>query len=164
MTISPALFSSAAQSWNTPAEILDPLRVAFGGIGLDPASNPTSIVAATTEWILERDGDSLTRSWAGHGLCFVNPPYNRALFDWASKFAHEAKHDAEIVLLVPARTDTAWWRVAWAASSACLFWAGRVRFLGAPAGAPFPSALLYAGPRWATFLAAYEGRGIGVRP
>lgn len=162
--ISPALYSSAKPDWKTPACVLEPLHTHFGGIGLDPCAHPDGdLVGATTRFVYpEQDG--LVRHWTGHGLCWVNPPFGRALSDWAAKYAHEARAGAEIVLLAPARTDTRWFRVAWEASTAALFWAQRIRFEGAPAGAPFPTCLLYAGPRWARFLAAYEGRGIGVRP
>lgn len=61
-------------------------------------------------------------------LVFVNPPYGRALKDWAAKMAAE-KH-CTIIALVPARVDTAWWREldpsAWCAL------AGRVKFLSLP--------------------------------
>ena len=94
-------------------------------------------------------------------LVFVNPPYGRALKDWAAKMASE-KHCA-IIALVPARVDTAWWRtldpVAWCAL------AGRIRFLDSEGNeqdaAPFPSAvcLLHANHLLDRFVAVFSERG-----
>ena len=131
--------SSVRQTFNTPKDVLDAIR-RFDTIGLDPCSNAGSIVGATTEWRLERDGDSLTRSWLGHGLVFVNPPYSRWLKRWMAKCSMSG---AEVISLTPARTDTtAFQSFAFTAEAVC-FWAGRMTFLGAEAPAPFPSALCY---------------------
>lgn len=134
-----SMVSSKRQSWNTPDDVLRAIR-RFDAIGLDPCSNSGSIVGARTEWRLERDGDSLTRDWTGHGLVFVNPPYSRWLKRWMAKCSMSG---AEVISLTPARTDTtAFQSFAFTAEAIC-FWAGRMTFLGATAPAPFPSALCY---------------------
>ncbi len=163
MTISPALHASDRMDWNTPQEVLQALDP-LGPIWLDPCSNAASIVNAATEWRIERGEDGLARPWLRLGFVFVNPEYGRALSSWAEKIATEARYGVEIVSLVPARTDTQWWATLVAGASAVLFLKGRLTFLGAPHPAPFPSALVYHGPRWARFLAAYEGLGWAVRP
>ena len=112
----------------------------FDAIGLDPCSNDRSIVRAATEWRLERDGDSLTRDWRGHGLTFVNPPYSRWLKRWMAKCSMSG---AEIISLTPARTDTKAWHSFASTAEAVCFWRGRMWFLDATAPAPFPSALCY---------------------
>lgn len=148
--------SSLDETWNTPADFLDVVRRALGPIALDPCSNEGSIVAARVEWRLERDGDSLGRPWTiGHllgrrgpqgGPIFVNPPYGRELPLWAQKIDDEARRGAEIVTLVPARTETQWFDLLRERGDAiCL--RGRLTFLGAQSPALFPSAVFYHGPR-----------------
>ncbi len=131
--------SSVRQTFNTPADVLAHIR-RFDAIGLDPCSNERSIVAAATEWRLERDGDSLVRDWRGHGLTFVNPPYSRWLKKWMAKCSMAG---AEIISLTPARTDTKAWHSFASTAEAVCFWKGRMKFLGAVHLAPFPSALCY---------------------
>lgn len=147
--MNPALMSSRRQDWRTPKVVLDLVRQ-VGPIALDPCTdsdNPTgALMFATT--------NGLSLPWHsskpfGGGLVFCNPPYSRSLRDWSEKCVMEANLGAEIIALVPARTDTMWWSVMTVANAFC-FWRGRLRFEGAPASAPFPSALVYFGRR--TFL------------
>lgn len=153
-------YSSVDETWNTPSVVLRALAP-LGPIGLDPCSNPTSIVVARTAWILARDGDSLARSWGGHGLVFVNPPYGDELPRWVAKCAAEAASGVELVMLVPARTDTQWWNLAIERGTAAL-WRGRLVFLGAPSSAPFPCALIYMGPRWRAFRTILSDLSTGI--
>lgn len=142
--------SSSRQDWNSPPEVLDPIVAKLGRITLDPCSNPRSIVPARIAWELERDGDSLVRPWLVRGRIYVNPPYKKHLRAWIAKIAevYAARRGMlEIVALVPARTDARWWHEAIDGGAVAGFWRGRLRFLGARTSAPFPSALLYWGPR-----------------
>lgn len=150
------LMASESQEWNTPEEVLRPVR-AFDAIGLDPCSNERSIVGAAVEWRMERDGDSLLRCWAGLGLVFVNPPYSHHLRAWMAKCGSSG---AEVIALVPARTDARWWQEHAGMADAICFWRGRVRFLGGEASAPFPSALPYWGPRVDRFAEVFREVGI----
>lgn len=150
--------SSADQTWNTPLEIIRPIVRLFGRVTLDPCSNARSIVAARVAWELERDGDSLIRSWLvalyrGRGLIFVNPPYDDAA-RWIAKCVEVWRElgplGVEIVILIPARTDTKWWRAAKRAGAVPAYYEGRIAFLGENGKgttALFPSALLYFGKR-----------------
>lgn len=121
-------------------------------------------------------GGGLQQDWrklAGPtGLVFCNPPYGRQLagnidvqktiYDrkgkligqgtgWAQKMA---QHGGNGLYLVPARTETTWWRALRAWSQLTLFWSSpeygsRIRFWdmdGKPVGtAPFPSCVFYRG-------------------
>lgn len=163
MTLSPALHSSAVHSWNTPQEVLDALAP-LGGIALDPCSNPTSLVDAWFTLSLEGGDDGLAADWlalaveayqqSGRSLVYVNSPYGRELGAWMDKCADEAARGCEIVALPPARTDTRWWSTCVQTCDALATWRGRLRFSGADAGAPFPSALIYWGHRPAVFVDA----------
>lgn len=144
--VNAGLASSDRPDWNTPENVLALIR-RFGVIGLDPCSNANSLVGAAEEWSLERDGDSLPKDWTGYGLIYVNPPYGSEIVPFARKMQDEGKRGAEIIALLPARTDARWWQHHITSARAVCFWKGRLKFLGAPSSAPFPSALAYWGPR-----------------
>jgi hypothetical protein len=169
----PALNSSVKMDWQTPDSLLELVRRALGYIGLDPCTvrdNPTDAHAICSP---EVGLDGLTTVWAGCGPVYVNPPYGRELPKWVAKCVEEAGKGAEIVLLVPARPDTRWFQNAYKLAPApngnhgapwtpptILFWKGRLKFKGAPASAPFPSALFYWGPRADKFRQVFAGRGL----
>jgi hypothetical protein len=69
---------------------------------------------------------------------------------------------AEVVALVPSRTDTEWWQLAAFRSAALVLWRGRFRFLsrGRKAHpAPFPSSVFYFGPHRGAFLSEFAADG-----
>lgn len=156
-----ALFSSMRQDWLTPPKPLGRVRQVSrtGSIGLDPCGHPHSHVNANTTWLLARGEDGLIRSWAGHGLVFVNCPYARGVIaQWATKIAEEGRAGVEIVALLPARVDAAWFQHLWRAAAVC-FWRGRIKFVGAKSAAPFPSVFVYYGEHTDTFVAAFSDSG-----
>lgn len=162
--MNPALLSSVDMDWQTPPEVLDLVRQ-VAPIGLDPCTTKNNPVGAF-EWIWPEVANGLDLPWwPAHGLAFVNPPYGRQLAPWAAKIAAEGQRGMELICLVPARTDTRWWRNIETAARVC-FWRGRIRFVGAPASAPFPSALGYWGPRPERFAEVFGARGgiWSVRP
>mgnify|MGYP005816097565 FL=1 len=160
MSINSSMFSSASGDWCTPIEIVS-LVHSIDPIGLDPCSNEHSLVGAKTSWTIKDDG--LTKRWAGNGLVYVNPPYGREIEKWVQKCCIEALTGVEIVALLPARVDTRWFQSFARNAEEVLFYRGRIRFLGAPNSAPFPSVFCYWGMRPAQFRKAFEGKGIVAR-
>ena len=150
-----ALLSSKRMDWNTPESFLALVRK-VAPIGLDPCSNVTSKVKASAAWL----SGGLEVDWSGFGLVYVNPPYGRELKQWAEKIAAEADRGVEIIALVPARTDTKWFRQMWNRKSAVCLWQGRITFEGAPNPAPFPSAVFYYGPHDLKFMQAFCDAGM----
>jgi site-specific DNA-methyltransferase (adenine-specific) len=150
--------TSDRDDWNTPLEVLHPVRVFAGaeGIGLDPCSNEHSIVGAAEAW----ETEGLDRDWSGHGLVFCNPPYGRKLLAWAKKVATEAQRGVEIIVLVPARPETKWTKLFWLWADRVCFWKKRIAFIGAITGATFPSALIYFGPRGERFRQVFARHGV----
>lgn len=146
-----ALLSSKRMDWQTPPEILA-LVEKVAPIMLDPCP-PNHIV------------DGLTTSWrTNDGLTYVNPPYGRELGQWIKKAMVEADNGAEIIMLIPARPDTRYWQdfILPFARAVC-FWRGRIKFVGADAPAPFPSAFVYWGKRNEDkFIEVFTKRGFVV--
>lgn len=160
--VSRAVMSSAKHDWQTPESVLELVRK-VGRIGLDPCTTPANPCAADGICTLP-DLDGLKADWLracvfGNGLAYVNPPYGRALPRWVDKCACEGAAGCEVILLVSARPDTAWYDLAKTSANALCEVRGRLRFKGADAGAPFPSALFYWGPSPFLFCHVFQVLG-----
>jgi phage N-6-adenine-methyltransferase len=141
--------SSASDAWATPPEIIDRVVRVLGTIDLDPAADTARTVPA--DHYYQREDDALRLPWgsiANPWAIFLNPPYGRVLPRFLSHFTAEYRtgHIREAILLLPARTDTAWFQYIWDMDALC-FLRGRLKFGGALNGAPFPSCLAYAGEK-----------------
>lgn len=150
------LMSSSRMDWRTPPDILDRVRIAFGGsIHYDPcASDDDANHFAAINFTAAQDGLSLR--WGQR--TFFNPPYGRGIGAWTSKAEAEYMRGASCIGIVPARTDTRWFRDCWNATAIC-FWSGRITFIGAPAGAPFPTAFPFWGQDVGRFDRAFRDAG-----
>lgn len=76
----------------------------------------------------------------GGQIVFCNPPYGRAIAAWVRKCYEESrKPDTRVVMLIPARTDTAYFHdFIYHRAREIRFIRGRLRFNDA-GPAPFPS-------------------------
>jgi hypothetical protein len=109
-----------------------------GKIDLDPCASSNELHHfARRNHTIEDNG--LSFSW--HGNVFVNPPFGD-LARWVHKCTSESFR-AEIVLLLPSRTDTAYWQDGVSTAAAICYLRGRLRFVGAPAPCPFPTSLAF---------------------
>jgi phage N-6-adenine-methyltransferase len=138
------LFSSATDQWSTPSTFFKAVEERLGQFDLDVCAD-VSNTKCTAWYGIEQDG--LKQRWLTEGKsitrCWMNPPYGRVLKDWVHKACVEVTlGGVEVVLLVPARTDTKWFQEAWQHASCIWFIKGRLRFGDAKASAPFPSALI----------------------
>ncbi len=137
------LHSSARHDWETPEEVLELVR-RVGPIVLDPCTTRGSNPTGSEYQCHLPDADGLLCDWDDEpGLVYVNSPFGRELPRWIDKAIAEAGKGCEIILLAPSRTDTKWFRRASESCQARCLWYGRMRFKGAPASAPFPTALWY---------------------
>lgn len=76
----------------------------------------------------------------GGATVFCNPPYGRAIGLWVRKAYQESrKADTTVVMLLPARTDTAWFHDYIYHRAEIRFIRGRLKFGDARQSAPFPS-------------------------
>ena len=89
----------------------------------------------------------------------MNPPYGRAIPAWTGHLCREyaAGRVTQAIALLPARTDTAWFRGI--APFTICFLHGRLRFSGTDTGAPFPSMAVYLGPNPKRFADAFADAG-----
>lgn len=160
MALNKSLMSSKRDSWNTPQVVLDYVRDFNGGrIGFDPCPNEHSIVNPIGH---TQGRDGLEMDWRGCGLVYVNPPYGRQIGKWVDR-CRQVGYGSEVVALLPVRTDAKWFEGVWTADVLC-FWRGRLRFMGAPSSAPFPSVVAYWGSRRYRFADVFEEVGRVVFP
>jgi phage N-6-adenine-methyltransferase len=148
---------SKVVAWNTPSAIVDEVEDMLGVIDVDPASNSKDEpnVPAITHYTEEDDG--LSQLWEGR--VFLNPPYGREIGEWIEKLVQEYRDGniAEAIALVPARTDTQWFRALF--NYPLCFISGRVRYSDGDGAAPFPSVLVYMGSRVDDFISVFKHRG-----
>lgn len=153
--IAPALYSSARPDWGTPPEVFARLDREFH-FDLDAAASRVN--AKCSRYFTEAQ-DGLHQRWTGR--VWLNPPYGRGIGAWTAKCVLESRLGAQaVVALLPARTDTAWWeRDVMGAATEVRLVRGRIRFVGAATGAPFPSAIVVwtgtqyvGGPRFSLWL------------
>ena len=75
------------------------------------------------------------------GVNFVNPPYSQ-IKAWCKKAYDEWQKGKTVVMLIPSRTDTAYWHDYIMKADEIRFIRGRLKFSGAKYNAPFPSAVI----------------------
>lgn len=138
---------SAESCYETPQWLVERIREAFGGvIDLDPCTTPENPVGATR--FIAPPNDGILPVWGAPGRkIYINQPYGRTIHHWTDKAVNAASPSysgASIILLVPARTDSAWFHrlVTAHETRAVLFLKGRLTFKSLDYSAPFPSALV----------------------
>jgi ParB family chromosome partitioning protein len=153
-------FSSATDEWATPPEVLALVVEALGAIDLDPCADDARSVPAARHFTAAEDG--LAQEWRGR--VYMNPPYGRAIDAWVAKLLAEveAGRATQAIALVPARTDTQWFRRFQGYPLA--FWRGRLRFGAADAGAPFPSVIIGLNVPFGLFHAVFSDVALLYRP
>ena len=128
--------SSGSDLWMTPPHILNALEERYGPL-FDPCP---------ANWDGEIDG--LEIDWPTDQVCFVNPPFSN-LAVWAEKVWDQIHHfGVEVVMLMPARTDTRYFHDFICNDAELEFFKGRIRFINPKDGlpgdaAPFPTMLCH---------------------
>src|SRR5262249_32290064 len=124
------------EEWETPWDFFYVLHAEFG-FTLDVAAKPHN--AKCPRYFTPED-DGLAQTW--QRVCWMNPPYGRALGQWMHKASESAQAGATVVCLVPVRTDTKWWQRYCLPPVEVRFVPGRLTFGGAANPAPFPNAVV----------------------
>lgn len=144
------MFSSAKDDWQTPKEVFCRLHAEFD-FDIDVAASADN--ALCDEWFYDALKANWELSYASKRppVCWCNPPYSRGLQGkFIAKAASERLRGVTTVMLIPARTDTkAFHAHIWDASThgprpgiEVRFLPGRIKFVGAKHGAPFPSMIV----------------------
>jgi phage N-6-adenine-methyltransferase len=128
---------SLSEEWETPQSFFDTLHAEWR-FTLDVAATP---VNTKCQRYFTREDNGLTQAW-GCEMCWMNPPYGRALASWIRKAYESAQTGATVVCLIPARTDTQWWHTYVEGKAEVRTVPGRLKFSGARYNAPFPSVLV----------------------
>lgn len=135
-----ALFTSSRDDWATPPELFTELDQEFH-FTLDACASVENTKCA--RFYTEQE-NGLTMDWQGETV-FCNPPYSRAGGQdaWVQKcFQEGQKPGTTVVALLPARTDTKRFHTYIYHKAEIRFLPGRVKFVGAEHGAPFPSMIV----------------------
>jgi site-specific DNA-methyltransferase (adenine-specific) len=144
--VSKVLYSSASEEWGTPHWLFDLLNRRFH-FTLDACATPEN---AKCKKYFTKERDGLRQDWDKH-VVFCNPPYGRAVGKWVRKCYEASFKGALVVLVIPARLDTAWYHAYVKDKSEEFPLKGRVAFDPPPGkkqnGAPFPTMIVVYGRR-----------------
>ena len=135
--ITTGLMSSLTEMWGTPKSLFDKLDEEFHFDCDVCASDGMEMV----KHHYNPQMDGLKQDWSKNKSNWMNPPYGRVIPDWMKK---ACESNANVVCLIPARTDTKWWHdYVMGKAVEVRFVAGRLKFNGEKNGsAPFPSAIV----------------------
>lgn len=131
--------TSQKDDWETPQALFDELDAVYH-FTLDPCSTHENAKCAK-HYTVEEDG--LSQPWDGETV-FCNPPYGRNIGAWVRK-CHDESSRAKVVMLIPARTDTAYFHDYIYGKASVRFLRGRLKFERggvASFSAPFPSMIV----------------------
>lgn len=126
-------YSSQTDLWETPQDFFQALDEEFH-FTLDACALPEN-TKCRRYYTPEQDG--LSQYW--DGVVWCNPPYGRQVGRWVEKAAESAGAGATVVMLLPARTDTAWFHDWIYGRAEIRFVRGRLKFGDSKNSAPFPS-------------------------
>ena len=134
-------FSSSKQDWSTPLEMFLALKTYYNfdfDLAADEHNHKCENYFSSTD-------DALTKDWKGK--CWLNPPYGSKgktrLSKWVEKAYKETRDGScSVTMLIPARTNTAWWGSYCMKAAEILFVIGRPKFGGAIHGLPQPLSII----------------------
>lgn len=139
MSLSPVVFSSRYDDWETPDYVFDYLNKFFGPFTLDPAA--MQVNARAGKFFTSKE-NGLRQPWTGESV-FCNPPYGRnETRRWVAKAIAESSRTKKIIMLLPSRTDQRWFQDCVDTAVGIYFIQGRIKFKDAISGAPFPSLIV----------------------
>lgn len=134
-------FSSKKHDWETPWKLFKHIDAQFGPCLLDVCATKENAKCERFFSLDETNG--LLQSWNAT-CCWMNPPYGKHISMWLEKAICEVilNNTQRVISLLPVRSDTAWWHDYVFPYGEIYFLRGRVKFVGAPYTAPFPSAVV----------------------
>ena len=143
--MNPVLFSSEREDWETPNDFFKALDAEFR-FTLDAAASRENHKCPK---YFTAEENALLQNWGGETV-WLNPPYGRNSGVGVKKAYEESqKPGTTVVMLVPSRTDTAWFHDYSFGKAKIRFVRGRLKFGKSKNSAPFPS-----------LVAIYEWEGV----
>lgn len=136
-------FSSKKMDWTTPKEFYN-LYNAIYKFNTDLACTSINCLAPRGMYY-DKGIDSLSENWEKlKGWSWCNPPYGRELKLWVRKAYESSLKGANIIMLIPSRTDTSYWHdyIFNKENVEVDFIRGRLKFGEGKNSAPFPSAVI----------------------
>ena len=123
---------SSSVEWSTPGELFDRLDKEFA-FTLDLCASESN---ALCDAFVDKEEDCLAVEWdwAAHSprlyTAWMNPPWGRGVGKFVQRaYEQSRKYGLRVVCLLPANTDTRWWRDwVWKASEVRLI-TGRLHFV-----------------------------------
>lgn len=109
-------------NWSTPRALIERLEKEFRKFDLDVCASEKNKVC---ERYFDKETNGLEQNWSGFVWC--NPPYSNKL-EWIEKAHLEAQKGSRVVILLPAFTETHFFRELKAKSDWLLFLNGRLVF------------------------------------
>ena len=98
------LFSSKTDEWETPQDFFEALNNEFQ-FDIDVCATSDN---AKCEKFFSPQFNALIREW--HGVCWMNPPYDKNIGLWIQKAYETAQKGYTVVCLIQGRSsDTKWW-------------------------------------------------------
>lgn len=160
-------------SWFTPPEYLDSVRLVMGGIDLDPFTSETANEIVRAAHIFTIDRSAFDHGWnVGRDVrVFMNPPYSaglcgRAINRFIDQYA--AGNFAEGIVLVNNATDTRWFNALVKYCDAICFTDHRISFWNADrkniSGNTRGQAFFYFGKNLFKFKKVFEKHGFVMVP
>jgi site-specific DNA-methyltransferase (adenine-specific) len=119
-------FLSESTKWRTPKNVIKLLTNEFGPL-FDPCPVDPSFDGLKIDWKLRN---------------YMNPPYGRKIGDWIKKGYEESLKGNLVIMLLPSRTDTAWFHDYVLKANEIRFIRGRLCFNDEGNPAPFPSMIV----------------------
>lgn len=156
---------STLDHYSTPARVWQPIVDIMGPIGLDPFSNPVSLLPATVKWtdwgpaqnlprgMFQKDG--FVEPWGGYGLVFCNGPFSNV----AGFLCKCATDGDETIFLCRSNMNARYLHRYAIGADRILFFDKRLTFQGQVTQAPFHCLLGYWGVRTALFEQVAEAIG-----
>lgn len=129
---------STSDEFGTPQELFDELNKEFNFV-LDAAASERNHKCL---WYYSKEDDALTKNWNLGGVVFCNPPYSRGnVAAFVKKGYEESLKGVTVVLLLPARTEQAWFHD-YVSKGEVRFIRKRVKYEGGKTSARFPSMIV----------------------
>lgn len=127
------LLSRNSDNWETPKALYN----LYNDLGfLDPCP------------LNSKEDNLKSRDFFGKNL-FINPPYSQ-IDKWVDFAINNFANDNMIVLLIPARTDTKYFKKLYEFKCEFIFITGRLHFNDLKSAAPFPSLLVFLNNKYNT--------------